>query len=551
MPNQPSRKTRPPIQSRSWAVVSAHPLSTVAAVRTFHAGGNAVDAAVAVAGAVSVVEPFESNLLGGESYILYWKEREKRLFVIEATGQTPLNATLDQYRSIGGIPFYGSSAVIIPGSFYGWCLLLADHGSMRLGEVLAPGIELAEEGFAVSPRLHRLMTEFNDVLARFPTSARVFLKNGKPYKVGELLVQKNFADTLRCLATRDKEKTDRIAGIKAALNWVYCGDLARAWCEFLRADGGLITEEDLSTYEARYVEPIRSSYRNLDLYMPPPPSQGIVLLEALNILEGYDFKQLGLGSAASIHVMVEALKLAYGDREKYVADPEFIAIPAETLLSKTYAQSQRRRVDLDQALVWPFNDQKNAHSDTTIIITADSEGNILIATTSIGRVGYIAGDTGVVLNNRMRMFHEEPNHPNCVAPRKRVRITLNPLMVFKNGRPYLALGSPGGDVQSQAQLQGLLGIVEYGLDPQGATETARWVSTAFPDTSLPHFVEGALKLEPNFPESVRKELEAKGHRVTSGLGQGMLMVLQASPSGGWIAGADPRGEAYAAGWCQA
>jgi gamma-glutamyltranspeptidase/glutathione hydrolase len=272
------------------------------------------------------------------------------------------------------------------------------------------------------------------------------------------------------------------------------------------------------------------------------------LLETLNTLEGYSLRNFGFGSDQAIHVAVEALKLAYGDRERYIADPDFEDVPVETLVSKTYAEAQRRQIRDDVALAWPYGQTMGAHSDTTTFITADRDGNLLVATTSIGRVGLVAGKTGVVLNNRMRMFHEEPDHPNRVAPRKRVRITLNPMMVFKEGRPYLAIASPGSDVQSQAQIQAFLAIVEFGLDPQAAAEAPRWVSTAFPDTSLPHRVAGNLQLEDGFPESVRGDLAKRGHKVQVGRGQGMVAVMQSSIHGGWIAGADPRGETYAIGW---
>ena len=512
------------------------------------AGGNAVDAAVAIAAAVGVVEPFESNLLGGSSCILFWKEREKRLYAVEASGCAPERASTEAYRALGGIPLYGPASVVVPGSFDGWCLLLAEHGTARLADVLTPAMELAEHGFPVSPRLNQLMVQFKKELLRWPSSARVFLKEGEPHRVGELLAQKDLGRTLKTLISLDRKAKDHPAGIAAARDWVYGGGLADQWSAFIGSGGGFLNTSDLARYRARYVSPLRCRYRDLDVYTVPPPSQGVALLEMLNVLSGYDLQRLGHANPETLHVMVEALKLGFEDRELYVADPDFVSVPTETLLSRSHAEAQRRRIRRDQALVWPFPDRPVVPLETTTLVTADQEGNLLVATTSIGRLGLVAGETGVALNNRMRFFHDEPDHPNHIAPRKRSRVTLNPIMAFQGERPMVALASPATDAQSQAQLQALLAIVDFGLDAQSAAETPRWESTAFPDTSSPHRVGGTLILEPTFPDDVGRALRAKGHQVQVGRARGMITVIQASPDGGWIAGADPRAETYALGW---
>jgi gamma-glutamyltranspeptidase/glutathione hydrolase len=245
--------------------------------------------------------------------------------------------------------------------------------------------------------------------------------------------------------------------------------------------------------------------------------------------------------------MVEAMKLGFADRENYVADPDFFNVPTDMLLSKEYAAAQRRRIQNNKALNWPFA-ASPLRSSTTTLATADEEGNLLIATTSIGQLGVVATDTGIVLNNRMRMFHEDPDHPNCVAPRKRVRITLNPVMVFENGRPFLAVASPGADVQSQAQLQAIVAMIDFAKSPQLSAELPRWISTEFPNTSIPHAVGSKLQIESGFSQDLETELRLKGHRVDIGTGPGMITIIQALSGRGWIAGADPRGETYALGW---
>ena len=287
---------------------------------------------------------------------------------------------------------------------------------LRLSETLAPAIELAEEGFPVSSRLNRLMGDFLSELTKWPSSAQVFLKDGKPYPVGALLIQKQFADTLRQLAAADRANVNRVAGIDAARDLIYKGELGERLCRFLQSQGGLLTMDNVRGCEAKYVDPLGSEYRDVHVFTVPPPSQGIALLEALNILNGFELREdLDLDSPETLHLTIEALKLAYGDRERFIGDPDSVNIPVEELLSKRHADAHLRRISSDRCLQWPFANPLANLSSTTILAAGDSQGNLLIATTSIGRLGLVAGDSGVVLNNRMRMFHEEEGHPNCVS----------------------------------------------------------------------------------------------------------------------------------------
>ena len=346
--------TRPEIQGRSWAVVSAHPLSTLAGARMILAGGNAVDAAVAMAAAVGIVEPFDSNFLGGESCILYWNNHKKQLLAVQATGHAPATASLENYTKLGGIPSFGPRSVIVPGSFDGWALLLADFGTLRLTEVIKPAIELAEKGFLVSPKLHTSMTQFHKELLKLPSSSRIYLKEEKPYAINELLLQRDYAETLREISSFDGAGRQRNIAIQAARDWVYRGELASKLCRFMELEGGFLGADDLASYKAEYVSPISVTYRDREVFTVPPPSQGIALLEALNILEGYDLSRYGHSSPETLHLMIEAMKLGLPTENTTWREPTFFKVPVDMLLSKDYAAAQRQRIQTNKTLDWPF-----------------------------------------------------------------------------------------------------------------------------------------------------------------------------------------------------
>ncbi|MBI2372142.1 MAG: gamma-glutamyltransferase [Deltaproteobacteria bacterium] len=541
------RITRPALRGREWLVIAGDHLAAQAGARVLQQGGNAVDATVAAAAAVGVVEPLRSNILGGESFILLWSAADRRPFVIDGIGYAPAGATVERYRELGGVPQHGLQASCVPGAFDGWVLALERFGTMTLAQTLAPALELAEAGFLVSELLHETMVQQFETQLKHPATAKVFLKDGRPYAAGERLVQPDLVRTFRkLLAVEEAHRSQgRGKALQAARDFFYRGEIAEAIVRFSHREGGLFDEQDFTRYEAAVLEPIRTAYREWEVLEIPPPSQGITLLMALNVLEGYDLKGWGWQSAETIHAMVEAVALTFADREAYIADPSFVKVPTERLLSKAYAEAQRRRIRPDRSLTWPVS---GGLGDTTSITVADAQGNLVSVTTSIGAGSVVAGETGILLNNRVRMFHLDLNHPNVVAPGKKVRMTLNPAMALRRGRPWMAFASPGGDVQPQVQLQSFLNVVEFGLTPQEAVEAPRWVSTAFPNTSLPHKPGNALQMEPGFPEAVRQALEAKGHVLARPGEMGSVAMIVRDEQGGLHGGADPRREAYGIAW---
>jgi gamma-glutamyltranspeptidase/glutathione hydrolase len=539
---------------REWMVVATHPLAAQAGGRVLASGGTAAEAGVAVAAAIGVVEPWFSGLLGGSAWILYYSAREKRVVAVDAGGVAPLRATPEFFNANGGLPNDGMLSPAIPGSLAGWLLLLERYGSRSFGELLAPGVELAEQGFPVSTEFVANSRGAVQFIRKFSDSARVFLREGRPYRAGEILVQVDLAGTLKRLQAAEQLALSggRQASLRAVHDEFYRGPLASAIAAFSRREGGILSEEDFARYEAGWAEPIAIDYRGHTVHECPPASQGIVLLQALQILEEYDLKGWGATHPEAVHVAVEALKLAMADREQFIGDPKLVHVPTAALLSREHAEAQRKRIDPGKALAWPLPKVKLPSSGhTTVIVVADREGNLLSATTTLGNHWLVAGETGIVLNNRLRMFHLDEGHPNRIAPGKRVRFTANPALIVKDGRPFLAIASPGVDVQPQAQLQGILNVIDFGMTIQEAVAAPRWVSTAFPDTArFPHRARNTLMLEPSVPAELTRALEAKGHRVepVQGYAGNLVGILVDPESGTYYGGADPRREATAIGW---
>jgi len=431
---------RPVVMGRKGMVASGHPLASQAGIATLQRGGNAVDAAIATAAALNVVEPLMSGI-GGDGFIMLYRRDADSLEVCNGTGAAPYAATLDRFLP-DGIPVKGILSVSVPCLLDSWLAVHEKHGSLSLDELLDPAIDLAENGFPVS---HVLATAIasDPLLCRFPTSRAVFTRDGRPLLPGEVLHQKDLARTFKAIA----------AGGRDAF---YQGDIARAIVEFSEQQGGILTLKDLADCRSRWQDAISSTYRGYTVYESPPNSSGHVLLQELNLIEGRDLKSLGCNTAESIHLMVEAKKLAFIDREAYVADPDFVEIPTQGLISKEYAVERARLIDLDRAASevragdpWRYQDggpkRRPAPSvaavggeeeDTTCFAVVDRWGNAVCQLQSIQSAwgsSLIAGDTGVLLNNRMTYWHLDPGHPDCLQPGKRVRHTMNPVMVFRDG----------------------------------------------------------------------------------------------------------------------
>ena len=530
---------RPSIMGSNGMVTSGHVLASQAGIQTMLAGGNAVDAAIATAAALGVVEPAGSGP-GGDGFILiYWAETG-HVTAVNGTGPAPQAATRETYLKDGGIPMKGIRSVSVPGLVDAWLLAHERYGELKLDEVFTPAISLCEEGFPVSHRLAGGLRGENARFAAEPDSRAIFTQNGEPLSAGKLISNPNLGKTLSTIA---KDGRDAF----------YKGEIAKTIAEFSTAYDGLLTYEDLANYKAHWDEPIHVNYRGYEVYEMPPNSSGHILLQELNVVELFDLQTLGCNTAESIHLMVEAKKLAFADREKYMADPNWVDVPIEGMLSKSYAAEQAKRIDLENAAVDVPAGGPEAHEDTTCFCTADRAGNLVCVLQSI-QSGFgsslVAGDTGILLNNRMTYWHLEENHPNCLMPGKRVRHTMNPVIVLKDGKPVLACGTPGADTQVQTNLQLVTHVLDFGMTPQEAVSAPRWRSLQNPmESTIPHTCSNNLQLENRFTTDTIEGLAAKGHEIQNvgdwgGPGSAQMVTVHPE-SAALIGGSDPRTDGYA------
>ncbi len=525
-------------------VASGHPLASAAGLRVLMSGGNAVDAAVATAAVLGVVQPMMSGV-GGDTFLLYHDARKAQTWALNGSGVAPYAATREFFleRGYAKMPLRGMLSVSVPGAVDAMVTALERWGSGKfsLGQLLEPAIFYAEEGFPVKEKVSAWIAEAKEVLKHYPSTSRIYLPEGRPPRPGEILVQMDLGQTLRRIAEGGREV-------------FYRGELAKAMVGYCRAHGGLLSEREFAEHHSEVYAPLHTSYRGYRVVTTAPPSQGLLLLEMLNILESYDLQGLGWGSADTIHVMVEAKKLAFADRLRYLGDPRFVQNPIGTLLSKEYARRRAQAIHPSRANPEPSPGAlKEALEATTYFAVADGQGNLVSYITSLSAsfgCAEVVEGTGILLNNRAgRGFTLEEGHPNAIGPGKRTMHTLMCFLAFRpDGRPFLVWGTPGGDGQPQWCAQVFTNIVDFGLNVQQAVEAPRWLS--FPGTDpadLPAPFE--LRMERGFPEDIKAELERRGHRVVplSGFSGGAQVIL-VDAAGVYHGGSDPRVDGEAVGW---
>jgi len=536
--NPSERRTwRPVIMGRRGAVASNHPLATQAGFDVLRAGGNAADAAVAVSTTLGVVEPHMSGL-GGDGFFLVWEAGAREATVIHACGPAPLAAKPERYA--GGIPATGMLSASVPGLAGGWDALRARFGTRPAPELFAPAIAHAREGFPATRRFGHFAARQAASLARDPACAETFLPGGAVPALGTTIRQPALARTLEAL-------------VEGGADEMYVGETGRALATFVQGAGGLMGAEDLASYHATEAPPLSTTYRGLTVLEAGPVSMGWALLLELNIVEQFDLASLGFLSADAVHLLVEAKKLAFRDRERFSGDPRALRAPFDRLLSRDYARDLAGRIDMRRAL--HAGAQPAVTGDTTYFAVVDGEGNAVSAIQSLG--GFFGScvldpTTGILLNNRMTWWHLEPGHPNVLAPGKVVRHTMNPPMAIQDGQVRYVWGTPGGDSQVQVNLQNVTAMVDFGLDPQQAVEAPRWDSFQ-PGTGsvFPHVDVDELTMEDRCGPAVIEELRARGHqvRVLDPLdGPCSAEVIVRDASGLLLCGSDPRRDGWAAAW---
>ena len=532
---------RSDVMSTRGIVCSPSPQAASTGLRILAEGGNAFDAAIAAAAVEAVTLPSMCGL-GGEMFAIMYRADQGKLYGLTSTGPAPGAATAAFYRSKGFdfVPNDGPLASSPPGEVAAYQLISDTFGTRPLAKLLEPAIGYAEEGFPVSPRIGRAFKTFASRLAEIPSTASTYLKNGKPYGAGDVFANKNLARVLRRVADGGAEE-------------FYRGGIAREIAAAFRDAGGLIDEESLAAVEPELYEPLTTTYRGHLVAENRPPSQGSILLEMLNILEGFDLAAMGHLSTESIHLMIEAKKLAFADRNRNLADPRVERVPVDLMVSKEHAARRREQIDPQRAAGQvEAADLVPTGSDTSYFCVADGEGNTVSLIHSIYNQwgsAFVAGDTGLLFNNRQHGFRLEEGHPNTMAPGKRPMHTLNCYTVMNEGRPMLIGGTPGADFQVQGNTQMITGLIDYGLPLQALVDGPRWISTPGSDPSLldqPFEVQ----LEPWMPENVERGLGVLGHEVKvaeSGAGHGIVQLIHVDPSTGVLTGAsDPRGDGHAA-----
>jgi gamma-glutamyltranspeptidase / glutathione hydrolase len=544
------RRRGTPVLARNGMATGAHPLVTSTVLRTLASGGNAVDAAIAGALTASVVLPAMTGI-GGDLFAIVstpdqQNGRSDGPTSILSSGISPRGASLEfmqEHGDEGGrlMPHQGPLAPAVPGFVAGIAALHKRFGSRPLTELATPAIGYAADGFPVSPIVARWLVDQQATLRKYPSTAAVFLRGGAPPKVGEILKQPDLARSIREIA-------------EGGADLFYRGKLAKAISEFLSTNGGALTAEDFADHEATVTPAIQTTYHDYTIYQTGLPTQGFVLLEALNIVEGDDLGSLGVDRAPGIHLMAESLKLAFADRLANAGDPNMVDVPLDRLLSKEWAKERRQRIDLQSA--WnPDRAGTLTGGDTTYLCVIDGQGmmiSLIISLSGAFGSAVVAGDTGILLNNRAgNCFTFEPDHPNRYAPGKKTIHTLNCFMVGdRDGTPLLVGGTPGGDGQPQWNLQMLAGMIDAGLDVQAATELPRW--SIWPAT-YPAEVGNPfeIRIEAQIGEEIVRELAQLGHRMMVmepwSMGGAAQLIARDPESGVLAGGSDPRAEGLAVG----
>jgi gamma-glutamyltranspeptidase/glutathione hydrolase len=581
---------RPSVTGTTHMVSSGHYLASAAGYRILEEGGNAIDAGVASGLALNVLYPHWTSF-GGVAPILIHDSRNNETVEIDGLGRWPRRATLEYFNSqIGGDIPIGILRCVTPAAADAWFTALKQYGSLSFEEVVAPALELADKGMPVPLSLHNALLTgaqrsqpgglSDEILwTSWPSTTDIFIPKGQVLQTGDILIQKALANSFRRLIDVEKAHASvgREAALQAARDFFYQGDIAREMVKFSQENGGLLELEDLAKYHVSIGPPAKGRYKDVDIYTCGFWSQGPVVIQTLQILESFDLHTMTHNGANYIHTLIEALKLAFADRHAFFGDPDYVRVPSDGLLSPDYGHDRANQIDHKIASTkmpqpgnpWAFQNisgisqdtphprphsQGGLQTDTSYTCVVDRWGNAFSATPSDGFTGSpVVPELGFIISSRGSQTWLDPKHPCALAPGKRPRLTPNPAIAFKDGRPWLPFGTPGGDMQTQAMVQLILNIVDFGMDPQQAIEAPRVSTWSFPGSFWPHaYLPGLVGVEGRIDSSVVKELGKRGHSVEvwddwSGRVSDLCAIEIDSHRGILKAGADIRRESYAVG----
>ena len=573
----PAASYRPTVIGRKYAIACGHYLAAQAAMRVLDGDGNVVDAGVTAAIALAVLQP-DIVGFGGVAPTLVRMRRDRQTWSVPGLGWWPALTDVDRLREVGkGTIPEGILRSVMPAALAAHIETLRRFGSISFEEAVTPAMEIATHGFAVFPVLANTLAKNEAGYRRWVDNARIFLPEGRAPRVGEILVQADLARTFGRLIEAERAGAgNRDAKLVAVHNYFYRGPIAREIDAYHRANGGFVRDEDLAQFTTPIEPAISAPYREFSIQSCDVWCQGISLLESMRIAEGFDLRSIGHNSPDYVHLMTEAMNLAFADREAYVGDPKFVQVPTSVLLSDAYVAAQRARIDHGRAFgVMPepgsLEGRPKPHAgrfaqfasavatpmapDTIYCCVMDREGNTYSATLSDNSYDSpVIPGTGMTISSRGSQSRLEPGHPSEVKPGKRPRLTPSPALALRDGVPFMGFGTPGGDVQTQAMMQVFFNAVEFDMTMQQAVEAPRFSTSNFLNSFAPHqYLPGRLNIESTMPAAVIEAMRTRGHDVEVWppfpAASGAVCAVMQDPKTGWLhAGADPRREAYAMGW---
>jgi len=529
-----SAAQRSVVMGTNGMVAASQPLATLAGYKILQKGGNAVDAAVAMVSTLSVVEPHSVGL-GGDAFALIYLAKGKKLIGMNATGRAPYRANLKWFHEKGlkEIPERGILPVTVPGALHGWASAAERYGTLSLGELFEDAIHYAENGFPVTEVIAGEWKEAEKILLSHESSSKTYLINGKAPKPGQIFINRGLALTYKKI-------------IKDGIKTFYEGEICDAIVNYSNRNHGLLSHQDFKDHSTTWVEPIVTDYRGYKIYELPPNGQGLIALEMLNILGGYDIGSLKHNGAEYLHLLIEAKKLAFSDRDHFITDPDFEKIPVEELISKEYAKKLRKKIDLKSVTVSPFSSLLAVNGDTVYVTAVDKDRNAVSLISSIYLAfgsGMVVDGTGIVLQNRGKSFSLDPKHLNRLEPHKRPMHTIIPGMVFKEGEFLISFGVMGGDMQPQGHVQFLVNLIDFKMNLQEAVDAPR----------VRHLQGLEVYLEDGIPEEVATAVHEKGHHVIQGnptinqVGGGQAIYLDHT-QGALLGASDRRKDGCALGY---
>ena len=533
--------TRSEVIAKNGMVATSHPLATQVGIDILKKGGNAIDAAIASNAAIGLMEP-TGNGIGGDLFAIIWIEKEKKLYGLNASGRSPKNLTLEYFKknNMSKIPAYGPLPISVPGCVDGWFEMHDKFGEITIQEVLDPAIKYAEDGFPVTELVAYYMEVADKNFNKYPNFKETYYVNESTPKKGEIFKNPDLANTFKLIAKKGRKG-------------FYEGKVAQTISEFVIEQGGFLSFEDLENHSSEWIEPVSTNYRGYDIWELPPNGQGIAALQILNLLEKFDIKSMGFGSAEYIHYFTEAKKIAFADRAKYYADMEFNNIPVDYLISKEYADKRRSEINPTQAAK-KVSAGEIENGDTIYLTTADSQGNMVSLIQSNYRgmgSGMVPPGLGFMLQDRGELFSLEENHFNVYAPEKRPFHTIIPAFITKDNEPYVSFGLMGGAMQPQGHAQIVINLIDFGMNLQEAGDAPRIRHVSDQQPTGGNMLQGGeLSLESGFDYKEIRKLQKYGHKVIFSLGSfgGYQAIMFDKESGVYYGASESRKDGSAIGY---